>query len=210
MRYLALYNKLNLMGEKEYIENLLVFNLSQVLAGIKPASTIALKRNKENSYDKWYKYGIDFVKSLNLDFVELRKSNDGMVLMIYDPEVLKDYIFNKEAKSFLIKLGYCYKEDLKLYVNKLRDRYKLFNCPHELGLFLGIPIKDVEDFMTCTSKKCLFCGYWKVYNDCDKAMKTFKKYDEVKVSTIDKILKGSDSRELALNIKNFEKKHIQV
>lgn len=191
------------MNEKEYIENLLVFNLAQVLARIKPASTITLKKDKENSYDKWYKYGIDFVKSLNLSFVELRESASGIVIMIYDEEVLKNHIFNKEAKEFLMKLGYCHKENVRTYVEKLRDRYKKFNCPHELGLFLGIPIKDVEDFMGCTKKKCLLCGYWKVFNDCDKAMETFKRYDEVKVSTIDEILKGSNSMELALNIKDY-------
>lgn len=199
------------MSEKEYIENLLVFNLSQVLAGIKPASTITLKKDKDNSYDKWYKYGIDFVKSLNLSFVELRECSNGIVIMIYDEEVLRKHIFNKEAKKFLVKLGYYADEDVTLYVKKLRDRYKKFKCPHELGLFLGIPIKDVEDFMECTGKKCLLCGYWKVYNDCDKAKKIFKRYDEVKGSTIDEILKGSNSRELALNIRecsSFEEKAI--
>jgi hypothetical protein len=56
--------------------------------------------------------------------------------------------------------------------------------------------------MECTTKECLLCGYWKVYNDSNKAQKIFNKYDKVKEYTVQNILEGNSSRDLALSIKN--------
>lgn len=203
MKYLEFYNKLNSMNDKDYIENFLLFNVSQVVAGVKPASTVTLKKAGDNTYLKWILYGRKFVKNINLDFVELRESKDAIIVMLYNKESLSKYIFKEEQKRFLIKLGYTYDEDISIYVETLKERYNLYHCPHELGLFLGIPVKDVKDFMECTKKKCLICGYWKVYNDCSEAQEIFKKYDEVKEYTLSNILKGNNSRDLAFNIKKF-------
>lgn len=203
MKYLDFYNKLNSMEDKEYIENFIVYNVSQVIAGIKPASTIALKKDGDNLYGKWIKFGRSFVKSIGLEFIELRDNDKAIIVMLYNKELLEEYIFKSENKLFLNKLGYDEKEDIHIYLKKLKERYDLYHCPHELGLFLGIPIKDVKDFMECTKKKCLLCGYWKVYNDCNKAKKIFCQYDKVKEHTLNNILNGNNSHDLAFSIKNF-------
>ena len=112
-------------------------------------------------------------------------------------------IFEKENKKFLLQLGYCDKEDLDEYLIILKRRYKEFNCPHELGVFLGFPLNDVKDFMGCKEKKCLSCGYWLVYNDLQEAKKVFSKYDKVKEHTVNYILNGDSSNEVAYSIKNL-------
>lgn len=203
MKSIGLYDKLNSMNDKDFIENFLLLNISQVLSGIKPASTISLTKNGNNIYDKWIRYGIDFIKSIGLEFVELRENKGSTILLIYNRETLEKNIFREEEKRFLKNLGYEENQNLQSYINKLKERYELYHCPHELGLFLGIPIKDVKDFMNCTEKKCLLCGYWKVYNDSNAAKHIFSMYDEVKVYTLNEILKGSNSRNLTFSIKNF-------
>ena len=203
MNSTGIYDKLSLMNDKDFIENFLLMNISQVLAGIKPASTVCLKRSKDGSYNKWIKYGIDFIAFIGLQFIELRKSRELVILLIYNENKLKESIFKSENKIFLQKLGYDKSNDIKYYINKLKERYELYHCPHELGLFLGIPIKDVKDFMNCTKKQCLLCKYWKVYNDDNAAKQVFSLYDKVKMHTYNEILKGSNSRSLAFSIKNF-------
>lgn len=49
--------------------------------------------------------------------------------------------------------------------------------PHEIGLFLGYPPKDVSSFIRCGGKNCRFCGYWKVYHDTEAAKRAFTHYD---------------------------------
>ena len=54
--------------------------------------------------------------------------------------------------SFLREIGYRENKNLDYYLSKLKMRYKQFNCPHELGIFLGIPLNDVIDFIQGSNK----------------------------------------------------------
>lgn len=193
MKYLDFYNKLNSMEDDEYIENYLLYNTSLVIAGAKPAVTITIKKSNHKLYNSWTEFGKNFIDGINLEYIELRENMDYIILMIYDRHVLNKNLNIKENKEFLINLGY--KEDFIIddCITNLKNRYDKYHCPHELGLFLGIPFEDVKDFMECTEKKCLLCGYWKVYNNTMEAKKIFDKYDEIKEYTIKNILKGNNS-----------------
>jgi len=203
MGYLNFYNKLKSMEGKDYIESFLLYNISQVIAGIKPASTVTFKKMGDKLYEKWSSYGKEFIKDIQLDFVELRENNNAIIVMIYNKELLEKNIFKEGHNDLFKRLGYTDKNDINEYIKNLKFRYDLYHCPHELGLFLGIPYKDVIDFMECTEKKCLFCGYWKVYNDSSRAKIIFSQYDRIKEHTVKHILEGKNSRDLALSIKNF-------
>lgn len=201
--YIDFYKKLNSFEGKEYIENFLVYSLSLVITGVKPAATVNFKKNGENLYDKWVTYGRDFIREIDLDFIELRESNEAVIVMIFNEESLKENLFKESHMEFLTALGYSKNGDLWDYLTTLETRYDLYKCPHELGLFLGIPIEDVKDFMECTSKKCLMCGYWKVFNNHKKAQIIFNHYDRIKEHTVQHMLKGNTSIDLAFNLKNF-------
>jgi len=67
--------------------------------------------------------------------------------MIYDEYILEKELNKKSHKEFLLNMGYPSNACINDYVNKLKFRYEKYHCPHELGLFLGIPFKDVKDFM---------------------------------------------------------------
>ena len=49
--------------------------------------------------------------------------------------------------------------------------------PHELGLLLGYPAEDVRGFMGIEHKKCLYTGYWKVYEKPEEKIALFSEYD---------------------------------
>lgn len=202
MAYLDFYKKLNSMEDKEYMENFLVYNLSLVIAGAKPSVTITIKKNNYNLYNNWTILGNSFIKDLKLNYVQLRECEDAIVILVYDQFILEEYLNSEANRKFLTKLGYSYNSTITEYVNTLKSRYEKYHCPHELGIFLGIPIKDVKDFMECTTKKCLLCKYWKVYNDSHSAQLIFNKYDKIKEYTMKTMLKGNSSINLALNIKN--------
>ena len=101
-----------------------------------------------------------------------------------------------------MSLGYPNKFSVEEALETLQERYELYNCPHELGIFLGFPLDDVKDFMTCSDKKCLACGYWKVYNQCNKAKRIFNLFDRVKEETLDNILDGYRHNILFNNLKD--------
>ena len=202
MAYLDFYKKLNSMNDKEYMENFLVYNLSLVIAGAKPSVTITIKKNNYNLYNNWNTFGDSFIKELKLNYIQLRECEDAVVIMVYDESILEKQLNSECNKEFLTNLGYSYNSTIADYVNTLKFRYEEYHCPHELGIFLGIPIKDVKDFMECTTKKCLLCKYWKVYNDSNKAQTIFDTYDKIKEYTMKTMLKGNLSINLALSIKS--------
>ena len=202
MKYLEFFKRLKSMEDREYIENFLVYKTSWVIAGVKPAVTIGFKKSDEKEYENWNLYGIDFLADINLKYIELRQNDDSIILMIYDENILEKELNKKNIIDFLVNLGYPEEVDIDQYVKTLKDRYERYNCPHELGLFLGIPFEDVKDFMECTTKKCILCGYWKVYNNSEEAKMIFTRYDEVKNYTIQSMLEGNSSRILVSSIKD--------
>ena len=202
MSTIGFYKSLNNMGERECIEKFLLYNASLVISEAKPSATITLKKGKDSIYDKWIKYGKDFLGNINIKHIDLRECDNALIILIYDEEQLKKYIFREENKAFLMKLGYYEEEKIDSYMEKLKERYNEFKCPHELGVFLGFPIDDVKDFMECTKKKCLACGYWMGFDNYNTAKKIFNTYDRIKEHTMEHILKGSSSHKVVYNLKN--------
>lgn len=203
MSTICFYKSLNNMEERECIEKFLIYNTSLVISKAKPSATITLKKGIDSIYEKWVKYGENFLKSINIKYINLRECENALIILIYDEKELSNYIFKKENKSFLEKLGYSEKNDLNAYLKMLKGRYEKFNCPHELGVFLGYPLDDVKDFMNCSNKKCLACGYWRVYNDYDSAKEIFSTYDMIKEKVVNFILKGDSTQNVLYNLKNI-------
>ena len=48
--------------------------------------------------------------------------------------------------------------------------------PHEIGLFLGYPLGDVEGFIRNRGRNCKCAGCWKVYCDEQAAQRQFAKF----------------------------------
>ena len=57
--------------------------------------------------------------------------------------------------------------------------------------------------MNCSTKKCLACGYWRVYNDYSTAKEVFNTYDMIKEKTVKYILKGDSAHKVFCNLKNI-------
>lgn len=200
-RYKDFYKILNEMDEKEHFEKNMLFMLAPVVGGFKPSSTITLVKSG-NDYKQFIKDGKNYLLRLGLKYIVLRKSKDAIILLIYNKEKLRERIYSRGNKEFLRKLNYNLDGNLDSVLVKLKERYNLCHCPHELGILLGIPTEDVKDFMNCTKKKCLACGYWKVFNNYDKAIKTFKDYDDSKEDVVNLILNNLDVDCIIKSMKN--------
>ena len=78
--------------------------------------------------------------------------------------------------SILKECGYC-RFSTQDCIARLKERLSEGNgFPHEIGLFLGYPPEDVRGFIQNKALGHKVTGYWKVYGDEKKALKTFSKY----------------------------------
>jgi hypothetical protein len=69
--------------------------------------------------------------------------------------------------------------------------------PHEIGLFLGYPPKDVEGFMH-SRDDCLLCGLWKVYDNPEGAQEQFRKCRACTSILLSRLQSGSRLDQLAV------------
>lgn len=206
-RVVSFYKLLNEMEDKDYIENLISYNVALISAKLKPSITLNLfKKSNRKTYFLWNTYANEYLKKLGLNYIKLRESDKTLIVLIYDEKLLRKVINNSDNRKFLSSIGYENYFSIKEVLEKFKERYSIYNCPHELGLFLGYPLEDVKDFMECTEKECLACGYWKVYNKHSKAKVIFNIFDKVKEYTVENMLNGNRHIDLANILKNkFEK-----
>ncbi|GIM29520.1 hypothetical protein CPJCM30710_21860 [Clostridium polyendosporum] len=165
------------LNESSYLEYYITYLISPVLTGVKPSSLIGIGNDDRPLLNLWKKEGNNLLFSLDLKALTLRSVKGREIVLIYNEENLLQILNREENKKFLEKLGYLDLDNINKTLTHLYERYSAFHCPHEVGIFLGIPLHDVEAFMDCSEKKCLLCGYWKVFSNEEKAKELFRIYD---------------------------------
>lgn len=121
--------------------------------------------------------------------------NEKVMMLIYNKTIFWDYIRKKECSEFLEKYGYnLARENIAYEVfSKIAPKFSAYmktkqNFPHELGILLGYPLKDVQGFIENKGKNFLYSGYWKVYSDLQNALLTFERYNRAKSVLIKMVL----------------------
>jgi hypothetical protein len=162
------------MPEKTIIEN-----CSPTLAGMKPANLISLPYdNLELAKSDIREMNGIFVRK-GLRAVPLSYNKGQVLLYIYRPDYLQKEFGKAEVRTFLQSLGYdCTDADrCVIRLGKcIRTRKSNQEFPHEIGLFLGYPLEDVEGFMQHRDVGCKCIGCWRVYGDAKRAERVFRNY----------------------------------
>lgn len=184
--------RMNSINEKEYMYNLIAYGFAPTVCGYKASTLINLSSKYKNTYILWKENKEEFLDRVPLKHFELKRTNDSYSILFYDEEKLSKTLKKKNCNKFLNNFGYKEKDSLINLLRVLKARYKE-KCPHEVGLFLDIPLDDVLGFIKNDGKNYLYCGYWKVYSDVNGAIQTFRNYDWSKKQVINLIAEGKDA-----------------
>ncbi|WP_323373281.1 DUF3793 family protein [Anaeropeptidivorans aminofermentans] len=123
----------------------------------------------------------DFIlEDLDISFKILKEEEKILTLLFYKKSLLEKKLNNKRIQKFLIHIGYPKDVSLEEYLNHLSKRYNVYDFPHEIGLFLGYPLKDVYGFIENKGKNYIACKYWKVYHNKNHALRVFDEIDKAK------------------------------
>ncbi|HWR62600.1 MAG TPA: DUF3793 family protein [Clostridia bacterium] len=175
------------LEDKEYLVSTIAYSAAPTVEGKKPSTIVNLSKNRRNLFQLWQKHKADVTHGLGVSFFELRQNEEGILVLIYKPDLLEKYLLRKSSTSFLSSYGYHRGMSLEEHLEQLKLRYRR-GCPHELGIFLGYPVKDVIGFIENRGKDCLLCRYWKVYHNPRRAMCVFDAYDKAKIKVAYAIL----------------------
>ncbi len=177
-----------------FSEELLIEHCSPTLAGIKTGNMFGCYFSSQKDMTEQVRKLNHLLKKKGILVVPLCYQNGRAMIYVYRPKQLGEDLENKLSEQILGECGYS-AATTNQCICMLRSRMtNEEEFPHEVGLFLGYPPKDVYGFICQGAGKCLCCGYWKVYTDVEAAQEKFGRYK-----------KCSDTyRRLYLNGKSIE------
>lgn len=148
--------------DKKDVELQLALQCAPVITGIKVSNLFIIDKNK---VDEVYNIIDETDISAYFLYEDAAKAN----ILLYRKNELQQYLFQKENRQFVRKLGYdsVYLDEL---LPEFAIRFSMYQTtqedfPHEMGILLGYPVEDVEGFIINNGKNELYTGYWKVYDN---------------------------------------------
>lgn len=176
---------------KSELEEQLALQCAPLLAGIKISNLLIVSK------DNWKEVAGLFYKT-RISFNVVYSSESKIAFLLYRKNELEEYLRLDEVNELLQELGYQTRE-LDQILREVSQRYRRYmiergSFPHELGLLLGYPAKDVAEFMKNQGRNYLYSGYWKVYDNLSEAINIFNNYRRAKESMVELIKMGVSIR----------------
>ncbi len=173
------------------------------LLKLKPSSMVSFHKRYIHDESKFYAVLKSELSKFSCEYEILCESDKIYYILIYQEELLKEVLATYSNHRILLECGYkkgdCY------FVNNVKNfiaRFKEFKLdknkefPHEAGIFLGYPIKDVEDYIKNNGENYVLCGYWKVYHNVEEANKIFQHFKDLREIAINRFFSGKDLNDL--------------
>ena len=176
---------------ENFIRSMLYCFCAPTIKGLKAASLINFRRNKdENIRSSWKSNADMWLSPFGLEWILLgeHSGDDSALVLIYRRELLAKALGCDGACGILAEHGYPL-HDVDACLECLKCRF-CSGFPHEIGLFLDYPPEDVRGFIEGRCAKSSCPGYWKVYGDVRKAQRTFRKYRRAECEAAREVLAG--------------------
>lgn len=167
--------------ERECLASYLALETAEVLAGEKPGNLINMvKRPRSCGRDMfrfWRFHGHRLLQSVGLEVRKMVEREESVLLFIYHPKTLRELLSRPNVLAFLRKTGYAVPDDPARALDELQSRFADKTIPHEVGVFLGYPLKDVAGFMGMVSLPFSGQGPWKFYGDPERSIQLADSYN---------------------------------
>ena len=158
-------------------DNIVIKYCAPTLAGLKVGNLFSYKIENIMQFAKSIVSLKKILVLKGLNIVVLNIKNNVALIYIYRVKMLKHILSDNNIKEFLTIYGYkSFTIDECIKVLKVHLKNESF--PHEIGVFLGYPLHDIEGFISNKGKNCECVGCWKAYHKIEEAKKVFKKYNK--------------------------------
>lgn len=152
----------------------LVEHCAPTLAGLKLASLFCLPPDKGEAA-AWVRRCDRALAHKGLRLRLIRSSGCGQLVYVYRERLLRRTLEETAVARFLSGYGYM-AQDMQGCLQRLALRLMEQEFPHEIGIFLGYPLHDVEGFIRHGGRNYCCKGCWKVYACRKEAEKTFASF----------------------------------
>lgn len=158
-------------------EDLLIRHCSPTLAGIKTGNLFSCVCPCRKELTRLVSGLNKKLVPMGIRILPLRVCQGRALIYVYRPHALEDDLTDHQARELLLHYGYMPENPNACVMHLIRRLRSTEEFPHEIGLFLSYPPKDVLGFILnrACNHKCQGC--WKVYGDEKAAKRIFEKYD---------------------------------
>ena len=154
-------------GASRTFEGVLVRQCAPTLAGLKPGSIFCFQHSSLDALRQKAGQWNDRLSPLGLTVRILleRPSSSSAIVYVYRRGHLERLLADPAYREFLGDIGYT-ETGLDGMLSQLSRRLETQpEFPHEIGVFLGYPLRDVIGFIENRGQNFTCCGFWKSYGD---------------------------------------------
>lgn len=178
------------------IKKLFVTHCSPTFSGLKPSNLFSISTKDINDNIFELRETIKQIKISGLDVRIMCSCKNRVLFLVYNTYLLEKSL-DSEKLTFLHIYGYPKGYDIEKYLDILSQRLKFKSeFPHEIGIFLGIPLLDILGYIANKGKNFIYCDYWKVYSDYEICLQVFSKFRNSLINNIEKINNGANISEI--------------
>lgn len=160
---------------------LIIEHLGPTVLGIKPSELLNV-----SLYDQsiWEEFKALFFQQEQLGLREIRQVNGRQQVIFFHRVTLDTVLSEKQNQEFLKTFNYPEPYSLDSYLNHVLEKIRSKAFPHEIGIFLGYPLKDVLGFMKQIPLTYVCTHGWRIYGDAQLSNNIYEKYHQARTSRV--------------------------
>lgn len=158
-----------------YIKRILEM-IGAVILGSKPAEIINIPGSSEEKEVKLAQIESFFSNCSKVTYRMITTHDGGKRVLFINEKSMEKVLSNKRCVNFLKFVGYSSDYELNDYINELVFRLQSEEFPHEIGVFLGYPLKDVLGFMGYGKKELVEIRNWRIYGDKEASYEVYNSF----------------------------------
>ena len=158
-----------------YIKRILEM-LGAVILGSKPAEIINVPGSKEDKKIKLSQIEAFFSNCSRITYRIITTHDGGKRVLFINEKSMEKVLVNKRCINFLKFVGYSSDYELNDYMDELVFRLQSEEFPHEIGVFLGYPLKDVLGFMGYGKNELVEVKNWRIYGDKEISYEVYNNF----------------------------------
>lgn len=192
-----LMRRLRAMPDEQYLQFLVAYHAAPTLLGLKPATLICPDAAGRDLEGVCPEERPCLGRSFGVEVAGFRNGAGALLYLVFDRALLTAALADPEARELLADFGYDVDGGgVDGCLGTLRRRFAEPCFPHEIGVFLGYPARDVRCFMRNRGRACRKVGCWKAYHDVDEATRRSDRYNCVKARAAELIAAGAELGEV--------------
>ena len=161
--------------------HLIIEHLGPTVLGIKPSELLNVSQYDQRT---WEEFKALFSEQKQLGLREIREVNGRQQVIFYHRVTLDTILREKHNQEFLRTFNYPQTYSLDSYLNHVLGKIRTKAFPHEIGIFLGYPLKDVLGFMKQIPLTYAGTNGWRIYGDRRVSDEIYEKYHQARTSRL--------------------------